>query len=73
MYPVVGQNREVPKISVTLENPEVIAEIEWLMARFDLSAEAVLESVIVEAGAWMPMEILADRVRSLATGELGKK
>lgn len=46
-------------MTVTLQNPEAIAEIEQLMARFDLSAEGVLEAVILEAGAWMPMEILS--------------
>jgi hypothetical protein len=43
---------------VTIENPEAVAEIEELMERFHLSAQAVVEGVILEAGVWMPMEIL---------------
>ena len=40
-------------MTVVLENPEAIAEIEELMARFGLSAEVVVERVILEAGVWM--------------------
>jgi hypothetical protein len=46
-------------MTVVIENPEAIAEIEELMGRFGLSAEAVVERVIVNAGSWMPMETLA--------------
>ncbi|HEX9199260.1 MAG TPA: hypothetical protein VF865_06855 [Acidobacteriaceae bacterium] len=46
-------------MTVTLENQDAIAEIEELMARFDLPADAVVDRVILEAGTWMPMELLA--------------
>ena len=52
-------------MTVTLENPEAIAEIEQLMARFDLSAQAVLEAVMIEVGMWMPMENFARPLQSL--------
>jgi hypothetical protein len=47
-------------MTVILEDPEVIAEIEELMVGFRLPADAVVERVILEAGAWMPMETLAN-------------
>ena len=40
-------------MTVTLDNPDAIAEIEELMARFGLSAEVVVERVILEAGVWI--------------------
>jgi hypothetical protein len=43
---------------VNIETPEAIAEIEELMSRFALSAEQVVERVILEAGIWMPMELV---------------
>jgi len=45
-------------MTVELDSPEVIAEIEALMARLGLSASEVVGRVILEAGAWMPMEAL---------------
>ena len=44
---------------LTIEDPEAIAEIEELMSRFNLPANVVAERLIVEAGRWMPMELLA--------------
>ena len=49
-------------MTVELDSPEVIAEIEALMARLGLSASEVVGRVILEAGAWMPMEALGYRV-----------
>jgi len=46
-------------MTVVLEDPEAIAEVEELMARFGLSAKDVVEKVIIDAGIWMPMETLA--------------
>jgi len=46
-------------MTIILEKPEVIAEVDALMVRFGLSAEAAVERVILEAGTWMPMEALA--------------
>ncbi|GGG72722.1 hypothetical protein [Edaphobacter dinghuensis] len=45
---------------VDIQDAGAVAEVEELMARFGLSAEAVIERVILEAGCWMPMETLAD-------------
>jgi len=52
-------------MTVELDNPEAVAEIEALMARFGLSAKDVVERVIVEAAVWMPTETLS-YPRSLA-------
>jgi len=46
-------------MTIVLENQEVIDEIEALMTRFQLPANAVVERVIMEAGVWIPMETLA--------------
>ena len=46
-------------MTVTLKDPRVVSEIEQLMQRFQLPAETVLERLILEAGAWIPMELLA--------------
>jgi hypothetical protein len=46
-------------MTIVLENPEVIEQIEALMTRFQLPADVVVERVILEAGVWMPMETLA--------------
>jgi len=47
-------------MTIELDSPEAVAEIEALMARFGLSAKDVVERVIVGAGVWMPMEALGD-------------
>jgi hypothetical protein len=47
------------KMTISVENSEAVAEIEGLMARFELTADEVVERVILEAGTWMPMELLA--------------
>ena len=46
-------------MTVELDSPEAVAEIEALMARFGLSAKDVVERVILDAGVWVPMETLA--------------
>jgi hypothetical protein len=56
-------------MTVVIENPEAIAEIEELMARFGLSAEVVVERLIIKAGTWMPMETLAYPPRRLGEPE----
>ncbi len=43
----------------TIENPEAIAEIEELMARFGLPTDEVVERLVLEAGSWVPMELIA--------------
>ena len=52
-------------MTVTIENPEAIAEIEELMARFGLPAGVVVERLVLEAGSWMPMELLAHPPRTI--------
>ena len=54
----------IADMTLTINDPEAIAEIEELMARFGLSADVVVERVILEAGAWMPMEMLTYPRRS---------
>ena len=46
-------------MTIAIKNPEVIVEIQLLMARLQLPADAVVERVILEAGAWMPSEALS--------------
>jgi hypothetical protein len=46
-------------MTVVIDHPGVVAEIQALMVRFGLTAETVVERVIQEAVAWMPMETLA--------------
>ena len=46
-------------MTLAIENPKAIAEIEELMSRFGLSADIVVERLVLEAGSWMPMELLA--------------
>jgi hypothetical protein len=48
-------------MTVTIENLEAIAEIEELMARFGLPAGVLVERLVLEAGSWMPMDLLAHR------------
>jgi aromatic ring-opening dioxygenase catalytic subunit (LigB family) len=60
-------------MTIVLDSPAVITEIEELMARFNLSANDVVERVILEAGTWMPMELLAyppSRFGEPAPGEI---
>jgi hypothetical protein len=45
---------------VEIQNPEAVTEVKELMARFVLSAETVVERLIIDAGCWMPMETLAN-------------
>jgi hypothetical protein len=47
-------------MKVEINNAEAVAEVEALMARFGLSAETVIERIIIDAGCWMPMETLAN-------------
>jgi hypothetical protein len=47
-------------MTVEITNDEAVAEIEILMERFGLSAETVVERLIIDAGCWMPMETMAD-------------
>jgi hypothetical protein len=46
-------------VTLTVENPKAIAEIKELMSRFGLPADVVVERLVLEAGCWMPMELLA--------------
>ena len=45
-------------MTIVLDDPEAIEEIETLMKRFGLSSKDVVERVIIDAGMWMPMETL---------------
>jgi hypothetical protein len=47
-------------MKIEINNAEAVAEIKELMARFGISAETVVERIIIEAGCWMPMETLAN-------------
>jgi hypothetical protein len=57
-------------MTITLDDPEAIEEIEALMSRLGLSAKDVVERVIIDAGVWMPMETLAYR-RPLSNDKRG--
>lgn len=46
-------------MTLTIENPEAIAELEHLVTRFGLPADVLVERLIQEAGSWMPTELLA--------------
>jgi len=46
-------------MTVEIDNPEAIAEIEEYMSRFNLSAKEVVERILIDVGIWMPMETLA--------------
>jgi hypothetical protein len=45
-------------VTITISNPEAIAEIKYLMDRFQFPAELVVERVLMGAGVFMPMEML---------------
>jgi hypothetical protein len=45
-------------MTIEITNPEAIAEIEELMARFDIPASVVVERVMVQMGCWVPTETL---------------
>jgi hypothetical protein len=50
-------------MTVELQNSEVIAEVEALMERFSLTADQVVERVMLEMGTWVPTEVLGDPPR----------
>jgi hypothetical protein len=52
-------------VTLTIENPKAVTEIEKLMSRFGLSAGVVVERLVLEAGCWMPMELLAHPASSI--------
>jgi hypothetical protein len=47
-------------MTVELQNPEAIAGIKALMERFGLTADQVVERVMLEMGTWVPLEVLGD-------------
>jgi hypothetical protein len=61
-------------MKIDINNAEAVAEIEQLMGRFGLSAETVVERVIIGAGCLMPTGILAspywqDRISVVAVAD----